>query len=64
MIYYVYEKATGIFAGSGIIPINNEKYESTIVVPPKESGEKVAKFDKLAGKWSWVAAEILGEVGI
>jgi hypothetical protein len=63
MIYYVYEKATGIYAGSGVEPINNEKYEST-TIPLKESVEKVVKFDKLAGKWSWVAAEIVGEEGV
>jgi len=33
-IYYVYERATGRFAGSGTPYINNDKYASTTVAPP------------------------------
>lgn len=33
MMYYVYEKATGRFMGSGTVEISDEQYASTITAP-------------------------------
>ena len=56
MIYYVYNKTTGEFAGSGVHPINDSKYSSTTTPPSatlKVKLEPVATkiyFD--SGAWS------------
>lgn len=36
MIYYVYEKATGLYAGSGADEIDNEQFGSTTTAPSPE----------------------------
>lgn len=33
-MYHVYEKTTGLYAGSGITEINTDDYASTTVEPP------------------------------
>lgn len=52
-IYYVYERATGDFAGSGITNINDETYASTLVVPPDPPAAPVLRYDQVTETWAW-----------
>ena len=54
-IWYVYEKATGRFAGSGVPYIDTETHGSTAVpVPPPPSGTRIEPFfDKEKQTWEW-----------
>ena len=52
-IYYLYNKTTGEYGGSGITPIEDDTWASTTVVPPAETPtpKSLVWAD---GAWSWV----------
>ena len=52
-IYYVYERANGNFAGSGITNINNATYASTLTVPPDPPTEPLLRYDEANDIWIW-----------
>ena len=56
-IYYVYEKATGDFAGSGVSLIENDTHDSTVVSPletAEKEPEKIFRYDKQAQTWGLI----------
>jgi hypothetical protein len=54
LIYYVYERGTGNYAGSGTAKIENETHASTTVKPLATDDKKFARFDAVMGTWSLV----------
>ncbi len=51
-IYYVYERATGTFAGSGTAKIDDETFGSTTVVPIEvKSDDPIVRYDQQARIW-------------
>jgi len=42
-IYYVYDKKTGEFAGSGTVLIKNSDYDCTIIAPTEEELGKTSE---------------------
>lgn len=53
MVWYVYEKATGAFAGSGVTQIENATHSSTEIEPPAEPDPPQLIFDANAQTWAW-----------
>lgn len=49
-IYYVYDKITGEFAGSGITPIKNSDYDCTTIAV---TGENLKKTSEPSHKLRW-----------
>lgn len=56
VIYYVYDRATGAFAGSGVTEINDDTYASTITPPPEKPAEPELRFNAETGTWAWWVA--------
>jgi len=53
--YYIYERATGKYAGSGLTPIDDETHTyTTTPVPPADPPEPVAYYDDATDTWTWV----------
>jgi hypothetical protein len=58
-IFYVYDKVTGEFAGSGTPQIEDDKYASTTVAPSADLVEPPRpklKFDKAMNRWHLLQA--------
>ena len=52
-MYYHFEKATGVFAGSGIEPIENDEYGSTETAPPAEPASATPILTFNGDEWVW-----------
>lgn len=52
-IYWVYERATGKYAGSGTVPIEDETYASTTIPIPEHEAPAPPEwhFVEETGKW-------------
>ena len=59
MIYYVYERATGRFAGSGTPYIDNETHASTTIAPPTEPPQPQLElcFNEASQQWEYRPVE-------
>jgi len=58
MIYYVYERATGRFVGSGTPYIDNETHASTTVAPlPEPPVRHELFFNEQEQRWEWRLVE-------
>jgi hypothetical protein len=52
-IYYVYEKATGNFAGSGTVFYDDETYGCTEIAPPAQPASPELKYNLDTQTWAW-----------